>query len=596
MINTLSDYDRHLSDKRHRFLKLLDDPQSDLSGWTLCMGNEAGDLDSLASALAYSTFATSTLSASSFSTEFIPLVLTPRDDLYLRPENLESLKRAHVSTDSLLTIDDVPRARIDRPRSSRPHFVLVDHNALLPSFRHDDDDRGDDRVVAIVDHHADEGHHLSARPRTIEPVGSCSSLVVAHFFPSIVHSPSSPPSSSLSETSDPTDHLAPPVPVPTSLPRGLADLLVGAILLDTRLRPTDKGGKATRTDLEAVEFLVPFSSDADSSNPVSTSANESASVEIAVSQGLSSPSTATVKLLLAHEELLSALKADVSWMNGRDLLRRDYKEYVYDGREPERPVGSRDDQVQDRPEQEQEDEEDEDGKAGNGRDRRRAIRYGLATVPLGLEVWLSNLSNTSASSPSSSTRDPKDPTIDSTDGRRPLDPVALDLLIRDVASFMTERSLDLCGVLTSYSHVGRKSGKSKHRREVVVVVRALLDDDDDDLSANASSRGRGRGRGRGVVDREFARSILDGLERDEVLRFETWKLADEFDGRDASSEARSGGRAHDAANDKDREEEEEEGKGLVWKVWQQGNTKATRKQVAPVLRTLLEHEWDAGVE
>lgn len=148
---------------------------------------------------------------------------------------------------------------------------------------------GDAPVAAIIDHHADEGFHLDASPRIIKVVGSCSSLVV-EYFESVA-----------------------PVPGP------LADLLLAAILIDTQLKPTPEG-KATPTDLLSAESLLPTSSLA---------------------------SDNTVLALSSRTTSLLSSKADVGWMDGRDLLRRDYKEYEL-----------------------------------------VPWRYGLSTVPLSFSAWL----------------------------------------------------------------------------------------------------------------------------------------------------------------------------------------------------------------
>ena len=175
----------------------------------------AADIDSLASAIAFSYFSSQTPSQK----QHVALVQTLRADLYLRPENVLALSTSAIDSSSLLTLDDLPSDRLTTLGAS---FSLVDHNRLLPMF-------GDAPVAAIIDHHADEGFHLDASPRIIKVVGSCSSLVV-EYFESVA-----------------------PVPGP------LADLLLAAILIDTQLKPTPEG-KATPTDLLSAESLLPTSS------------------------------------------------------------------------------------------------------------------------------------------------------------------------------------------------------------------------------------------------------------------------------------------------------------------------------------------------
>ncbi|EKM57099.1 uncharacterized protein PHACADRAFT_254655 [Phanerochaete carnosa HHB-10118-sp] len=239
--------------------------------WVVVMGNEAGDLDSLASAIAYAWYRSAIKQDAA-----IPLVQTPRADLSLRTENLYALELAglNASTQDLLCIDDVPASS---PFPS-VKFALVDHNHLQSRFTEGNPEA---RVVAVLDHHEDEGHHTDADPRIIVvPTGSAASLVTRL----------------LSEQ------------CPDAVPKGLLTLLLCAIVVDTNgLKP---GGKAEKIDREAAAFLAPRSL-------------------------LFSPDSLAISDL--HEdprlqELLATLqskKGDVSHLGTRDLLRRDYKEYSF---------------------------------------------------------------------------------------------------------------------------------------------------------------------------------------------------------------------------------------------------------------------------
>ncbi|BGP24937.1 exopolyphosphatase [Rhodotorula toruloides] len=291
-----------LKSKKEAFLSAVNG-ETELDKWVISVGNEAGDLDSMACAIGYAHFATQNAVS---SRQYVPLVLTARSDLHLRPENVLALSDAGISSDSILTIDELPSSRVSNLGA---RFALVDHNVLLPMFRSDpstvDNEEEDKRVVSVIDHHADEGRHLDASPRLISPVGSCSSLVTSHFASSSNF----------------------------SLPTPLADLLLSAIMIDTRLKPTSEGGKATETDVSAVSTLLPFSSFSAST----ATTNFSTSI---------TPSSA-LNALKAHNARLSSAKEDVSRLSGHDLLRRDYKEYA-----------------------------------------ELTFRYGLSTVPLSLSTWL----------------------------------------------------------------------------------------------------------------------------------------------------------------------------------------------------------------
>ncbi|PVG01628.1 DHH phosphoesterase [Serendipita vermifera] len=206
--NALNDF---LRDRKERFLSNLDSGESGAQEWTVVTGNEAGDLDSVASAIGYAYLLSDSC--------IIPMIQTPRDSLHLRPENELAFATAFVDQSFLLTPSDIPSSS----RKLTPKLVLVDHNRRLPSLTGE--------VIGILDHHEDENHHLDAQPRKIEPVGSCSSLVTTHF----------------AEVwkSGPPDRF-----------RSVALLLLSAILIDTSgLKP---GGKATITDHEAARLLIPL--------------------------------------------------------------------------------------------------------------------------------------------------------------------------------------------------------------------------------------------------------------------------------------------------------------------------------------------------
>ncbi|CCM02051.1 uncharacterized protein FIBRA_04127 [Fibroporia radiculosa] len=235
--------------------------------WTVAMGNEAGDLDSAASAIAYAWYAGTIRHSPT-----VPLVQTPRSDLHLRAENEHALALANVDAHDLLCVDDVPQAPSAPFPSTR--FALVDHNRLAQLFSVDNPVA---RVVAIVDHHEDEGlYRGEAHPRiVVKGVGSCASLVTQLL----------------------EEHC------PERVPPELATLLLAAILVDTGgLVP---GGKAVDADHRAAAFLAPRS----------TLSATSSSLH-------ASPAIRTLADTLQHK------KASVAHLGTRDLLRRDYKEYA----------------------------------------------------------------------------------------------------------------------------------------------------------------------------------------------------------------------------------------------------------------------------
>ncbi|KAM0748589.1 DHH phosphoesterase [Meredithblackwellia eburnea MCA 4105] len=382
-----------------------------LDKWVLCMGNEAGDLDSVASAIGFAYFSSATSQGSSPSKSYVPLVQTARSDLYLRPENVDVLRSSHIDDDDLLCINDIQPSVVS---SQGTTYALVDHNKLLPSFASTSQQAS--QVHALIDHHADEGFHKSADPRIIQPVGSCSSLVTNHF-----NSP--------------------------SIPAPLADLLIAAILIDTGLKPASDGGKALPQDIDAFSILSRFST-FPSSTPLSSAA---------VSP-LTEPKDAWVK---EKASLLAQIKANVKHLSGRDLLRRDYKQYQ------------------------------------------------IATIPLPLSSWLEKAGSTSTKE----------------------DQWAL--VKSDVEAYAKEHDLSLLMGLTSFDTGDKsvkKGGLGKHAREQLVYI----------------------------SDSKLA-PLFDDLGRDPTLRLGSWR------GGEVPLDAKT------------------------WRVWQQGNERATRKQVAPVVKEIVEN-------
>ncbi|KAH9034773.1 DHH phosphoesterase [Lactarius pseudohatsudake] len=226
-------------------------------------GNEAGDLDSLASAVAYAWYATHHLGQST-------VLLQPRADISLRAENLYALDFSGVDPSHLLTGDELPTNAAPAEK-----YALVDHNTLTGRFAAYEGVR----VVAIIDHHEDEKHHLDASPRIIEvPTGSCSSLVARLIKKEW----------------------------PEGMSRAVARLLLSAILIDTG--GLKAGGKAEVADREVAPFLL-----------------ERAELT-GVGVGTLNQGVKGVKELT---KTLEAKKDSVDHLGPRDLLRRDYKEYRF---------------------------------------------------------------------------------------------------------------------------------------------------------------------------------------------------------------------------------------------------------------------------
>ncbi|KAI9274598.1 hypothetical protein BDA99DRAFT_533222 [Phascolomyces articulosus] len=130
-----------------------------------------------------------------------------------------------------------------------------------------DETKWNDRVDGVLDHHVDEGQYTDIPLRIVTMVGSCTSLVVLQFPDAFQHG---------------NDKTA------------LCQLAVGPILVDT-IGLRWEFGKTTDTDVKAYDIVKPSASDA-----------------------------------LTYDAI-EQVKGRVQHLCTRDLLRKDYKEWIVDG-------------------------------------------------------------------------------------------------------------------------------------------------------------------------------------------------------------------------------------------------------------------------
>lgn len=159
------------------------------------MGNEAGDTDSMASAILLAHLLSHPANTGGRTirdslklpedTLFTPLMQFPRKDLRLRGENEMLLHLLDVDPSSLLFLDDLPQDR-SRLLAGGDHvkLALTDHPSLSKTW--EPYDEFSKRVVAVIDHHADDGSHKNAPLRVLMgpgagQVGSAVSVVVDLF-------------------------------------------------------------------------------------------------------------------------------------------------------------------------------------------------------------------------------------------------------------------------------------------------------------------------------------------------------------------------------------------------------------------------------
>uniref|UniRef100_A0A3Q3JQS2 DHHA2 domain-containing protein n=1 Tax=Monopterus albus TaxID=43700 RepID=A0A3Q3JQS2_MONAL len=133
-------------------------------GFHVVLGNEACDVDSMVSALAFAYFLSKTMQSEMLA---LPLLNIPQSDLLLRSDNVFLLRQTGLSPDLLLFRDQLDLRALHK--AGRLRLTLVDHN-ILPS-----DLEG--AVVEVIDHHVLEREPSPSCRVTVEMVGSCATLV-----------------------------------------------------------------------------------------------------------------------------------------------------------------------------------------------------------------------------------------------------------------------------------------------------------------------------------------------------------------------------------------------------------------------------------
>jgi exopolyphosphatase len=210
------------------------------------------DLDSITSSIIYAYLKTITHSTQSPATLHIPLLNIPKADINLRPELLTLLPHANISQDHLITLDDLPDLNSIKdtlaPESTR--WILVDHNALQGKL-------GAiyaDRVVGVIDHHADENKvpkDTGNEPRIITTSGSCTSLIINHCREAWDNLSLGTSSSGAAQAQG--DTLMEDAAVTSLWDAQVAQLALASVLIDT-INLQDEH-KTTQHDQQAVTYL-----------------------------------------------------------------------------------------------------------------------------------------------------------------------------------------------------------------------------------------------------------------------------------------------------------------------------------------------------
>ncbi len=179
------------------------------------MGNEAADLDSMASSIAYG-FLCSRLSP---PVATLPVMPIARADFILRTEAVYVFQEAGIPLEEVIFLDEVDLDGL----LTNAELMLVDHNVPGSGLQ-----KFSGRVSGILDHHKDEGLFTGAVPRIIQTLGSTATLVARQFQKNKI-----------------------------AIPPEVAILLIGTILLDT-VNLDKEAGRVTDADREVAALLLPL--------------------------------------------------------------------------------------------------------------------------------------------------------------------------------------------------------------------------------------------------------------------------------------------------------------------------------------------------
>jgi len=265
-------------------MKRKDEPTS-----SIVIGNEAGDADTVISAIALSYI------ESIFQDEDkTPIVSIPKEDLLVRRPDIKLLlKLAGLSRlkSTLLFINDDDKFM---KHLIHANVTLVDHNRLESKFR----GRKDWKVTEIVDHHHDTGYYLDTCNGTSRNIAFSDGKALVASACTLV-------AERLHEV------CSSPYPTSVSL------LLLGVILLDS-VNLSEDVGKVTPRDIGAVDDL--------SKNTDWTELPPSTQSLLSMSKATPIPNSSVFFQVLQTSKYDPAFWKSLSI---EDALKYDYKAFVY---------------------------------------------------------------------------------------------------------------------------------------------------------------------------------------------------------------------------------------------------------------------------
>ncbi len=282
------------------------------------IGNEAGDADSIISALTlgYVTSSNSKSPPDNTSCQ-VPIVSIPRAEMELRRDAALLLDMVGINVEKLLYIDDDAVTKHLLPSSSSgasndldTTITLVDHNRLRPMYSH-----LNSMVKEIIDHHKDENHHdeqvsaesgkrIIAFENGHATVASTCTLVAERLF------------QSMSKDSS------------IKIDGALGLSLLGVILLDS-INMLPEAKKGTPRDEEAIQQLLDRTDWSSCADTVPSLMDGATLQRIFPNGRCSMPDRKAL-----FDALIGAKSDPKFWldMSAMNCLRIDYKKFVVDDR------------------------------------------------------------------------------------------------------------------------------------------------------------------------------------------------------------------------------------------------------------------------
>lgn len=239
-------------------------------------------MDSVVSAISYAFLRTQQAPTE----HVVPIINITRDEFKLRKDISLLLGTYSIGQENLFFLEDFESLT---EKLDRVHLTLVDHCNIQGDVFHKYEDEKRLQYDAIIDHHEDENIAKDANPRIIRKNGSCSSLVFNYFYSVL-------PDKSVFEKSD------------------ICGLLLGPLLIDT----TNMTQKVERDDSMAFQHYLMMLQDSFVPKEM-----------LKLTKAASDASTET--LLLSYFTTLKAAKKDLGGLSLLDILRKDYKQFTFNG-------------------------------------------------------------------------------------------------------------------------------------------------------------------------------------------------------------------------------------------------------------------------